>query len=154
MDAARKEEAPDTLAGVAGAVGALGRALDSHNVAREAPSAGPSRSALYGEVTTGTDAESIAGREREAEVIEARFAEIRRDLALISQVDDEAGLRARRMVEALDGPCWPEAVHQTARAFAETLATVVYATNPARRREAQRVIEAAVALSQAQRKAA
>lgn len=102
----------------------------------------------YPTVPAGTEAEGVAAREREAELIEAKFAEIRRELNVLAQVDDEAGLKARRMVETLDAPCWPEPVHQTIRAFAENLAVVVYSTDPGRRREAQRMIETAVSSSQ------
>lgn len=99
---------------------------------------------LYPLRTWQTEAEGVAAREREAEVIDRARKAVLDRLALLALVDDETGIQARRAAEVLQAPAIPEAVYQVVMAFGANLAAIVYRKESGDRARVAKLLNAVI----------
>lgn len=108
--------------------------MNPHKEKPAGPTAGESREqeepstlGLYPVRASGTDAETVAALEREAEVIDEALKFITSRLKVLMLVEDEIGTRAARAYEALTvDPYIPAEVWMVAKALALTTCSVIY----------------------------
>lgn len=95
----------------------------------------------YPDRTFGTAAETVAAREREAEVLDDARELVLQKLAVLALVDDETGVQSRRAAEALRACPIPEPVYQVAQAFGSILTAIVYSVNRSDRARLARLLD-------------